>query len=176
MYSLTQLKVLARSIHTATDQVHACRRHATAQESCSRSMYCECGAVRVRCGVSAPRCERIAVRARCGCCRRHVFTRERTVPTVCGASAMRCARPGTTATPNGRRPRTSVVAILAVNSASGNTRRKAPASSTASRCPARPTRPRTTRSGRRHAAAWPRVASARRRVRRATRIRTGPPQ
>ena len=55
MYSLAQLKVLARSIHTATDQVHACRRHATARESCSRSMYRECGAVRARRGVSAPR-------------------------------------------------------------------------------------------------------------------------
>ena len=93
MYSLAQLKVLARSIHTATDQVHACRRHATARESCSRSMYRECGAVRARRGVSAPRRERVAVRARRGCCRRHVFTRERAVPTVrvararCGARA-----------------------------------------------------------------------------------------
>ena len=89
MYSLAQLKVLARSIHTATDQVHACRRHATARESCSRSMYRECGAVRARRGVSAPRRERVAVRARRGCCRRHVFTRERAVPTVCVARA-RC--------------------------------------------------------------------------------------
>ena len=89
MYSLAQLKVLARSIHTATDQVHACRRHATARESCSRSMYRECGAVRARRGVSAPRRERVAVRARRGCCRRHVFTRERAVPTVCVARAMR---------------------------------------------------------------------------------------
>ena len=99
MYSLAQLKVLARSIHTATDQVHACRRHATARESCSRSMYRECGAVRARRGVSAPRRERVAVRARRGCCRRHVFTRERAVPTVCVARA-RCgarARLGATA-------------------------------------------------------------------------------